>query len=242
MDFKYNLGKEGEMNYIGQSINEIFETISIKSTKDVASVEDDYYFQISPMDDFTKKYSENLKDNLYLMTSGPHTDEMMYGNVCSHILTSPLKVYLPLLKLKDHEYVIVDEKGGTDGVGTGIITGFNLAAVVAEPTIYGVKSAYQIINMLHFYNTPYVVVINKIRDNVKGEELEKIREDFKKTKALGIFEFGLDFSVLDLELNENYKKEFLKLFEVVQKLSDDRKERTKERIKKQEEFNKNKTK
>ena len=42
------------MNYIGQSINEIFETISIKSTKDVASVEDDYYFQISPMDDFTK--------------------------------------------------------------------------------------------------------------------------------------------------------------------------------------------
>ena len=39
------------------------------------------------------------------------------------------------------------------------------------------------------------------------EELKKLERTLKD-KALRIFEFGLDFSVLDLELNENYKKEF----------------------------------
>ena len=45
MDFKFNLGFEEEMNYMGQSLEEIFETIAIKATKDVANVQDeDYYF------------------------------------------------------------------------------------------------------------------------------------------------------------------------------------------------------
>ena len=236
MDFKFNLGFEEEMNYIGQSLEEIFETIAIKATKDVANVQDeDYYFNLSPLDDLTKKYSVKLKENLFLMVSGPHTDDMMYGNRCSHALTTPLKVYLPLLKLRDGEYVIVDEKAGTDGVGTGVTTGFNLAVVVAEATVHGVKSAKQIIKMLHFYNTPYVILINKIRD----EKLVNIyKNEFEDTKALGILFFKLDFAMLDLDLNEDFKKEFEKLFNIIKSLSDDRKERTRERIKKQEDFNK----
>ena len=164
MDFKYNLGYEGDMNWMGTSLSEIFEEVAITSTKEVAEVEADHIFSLNPKDKVTQKYTVDLADNLSLMVAGPHTSEMLYGNMCSHGLTTPLKVYLPLLKLNDGEYVIVDEKAGTDGVGTGVTTGFNAVLVVAEATPHGVKSAKQIIDMLRFYKTPYAVAINKIRN------------------------------------------------------------------------------
>lgn len=237
MDFKFNLGYEGDMNWMGQSLQELFEKIAITSTKDVAEIDEEHIFSLSPLDDITEKYSEELDQNLRLMVSGPHTQDMMYGNMCSHGLTTPLKVYLPFLKLSDHEYVIVDEKAGTDGVGTGVTTGFNAAVVVAEATTHGVKAAKQIIDMLKFYKTPYIVAINKIRNK---EDREKFVQEFADYKPITILTFGLDFEAIDLKLTDDYKKEFAKMYKEVLKLSDDRKERTKERIKKQKEFNESK--
>ncbi len=238
MDFKYNLNYEDEMNYLGQSLSEIFETIAIGSTKDVAKTGDsEYFFFLNPIDKITEKYSVKLSHNLSLICSGPHTQDMMYGNSCSHSLTTPLKVYLPLLKLNENEYVIVDEKAGTDGVGTGVTTGFNIAVVVAEATAHGIKSAKQIIAMLRFYKTPFVIAINKIRD---GIDIDILNKEFEDSGTLGILHFRLDFDFLDLKLNDNFRKEFEKLSNISKKLNDDRKERTKERIRKQEEFNKNK--
>jgi len=157
--------------------------------------------------------------------------------MCSHGLTTPLKVYLPLLKLNENEFVIVDEKAGTDGVGTGVTTGFNLALVVAEATPHGIKSAKQIISMLKFFNTPFVVAINKIRNTEIENNYKDLDKEFENTNALAILHFDLDFKVLDLELSENYKKEFTKLFEISKNINDDRIKRTKERIKRQEKFN-----
>ncbi len=239
MDLKYNLGYENDMNYIGQSLPEIFESIAIHSTKDVAKKDiQEYFFFLNDMDDISKKYSVKLSDNLFLMCAGPHTEDMMYGNSCSHSLTTPLKVYLPLLKVEDNEYVVVDEKAGTDGVGTGVTTGFNMAVVVAEATAHGIKSAKQIITMLRFYKTPFVIAINKIRDNADIELMDK---EFENSGALDILHFNLDFDVLDLKSNDKYDIEFDKLLEISKKINDDRKERTRERILKQEEYNKSKS-
>lgn len=240
MDFKYNLGHEGDMNWMGQSLTEIFEKISISSTKEVVDIDAEYIFSMNPADTVTEKYTTKIIDKdtgkeLLLMAAGPHTPDMMYGNMCSHGLTTPLKVYLPFLKLNDNEYVIVDEKAGTDGVGTGVTTGFNLAVVVAEATTHGVKAAKQIIDMLLFYKTPYIVCVNKIRDIKDNNIYDK---DFLEIdKNVLITHFNFDASAFDLKSSEDYKKEFKKIYDYSKKITDDRKERTKARIKNQKDFN-----
>lgn len=240
MDFKFNLGHETDMNWMGQSLKEIFEKISISSTKEVADIDAEYIFSINPADTVTEKYTTKIIDKdtgkeLLLMAAGPHTPDMLYGNMCSHGLTTPLKVYLPFLKLNDNEFVIVDEKAGTDGVGTGVTTGFNLAVVVAEATTHGVKAAKQIIDMLMFYKTPYIVCVNKIRDvkdkNIYDKDFLEIDENVLITH------FNFDASAFDLKSNDDYKKEFKKIYDYSKKITDDRKERTKERIKNQKDFN-----
>jgi CO dehydrogenase nickel-insertion accessory protein CooC1 len=233
MDFKYNLGHENEMNYIGQSLGDVFEAMNIKNTKEVINLEDEFVFSISPLDKLTEKYSVQMPDeNLRLMVAGPHTKEMMDGLQCSHGLTVPLKAYLPFLKMSDGEYCVVDEKAGTDGVGTGITTGWNAAVVVAEATPHGVKSAKQIISMLKFYNTPYAVIINKVRDM---GELEKYKSEFNFSTIL---DFSFDMNAYDLKLADEYKNKFYILKSWLDKLSDDRKERTRVRVERQIEASK----
>ena len=240
MDFKFNLGHVGDMNWMGQSLSEIFEKISITSTKEVADIDAEYIFSMNPADTVTEKYTTKILDkdtgkDLLLMAAGPHTADMMYGNMCSHGLTTPLKVYLPFLKLNENEFVIVDEKAGTDGVGTGVTTGFNLAVVVAEATTHGVKAAKQIIDMLKFYKTPYVVCINKIRD-IKDENIYD--KDFLEIdENVLITHFNFDAAAFDLKLSDTYRQELKKIYDYSKKITDDRKERTKERIKRQKDFN-----
>jgi CO dehydrogenase maturation factor len=233
MDFKYNLGHENEMNYIGQSLSEIFEAMNIKNTKEVIDLEDEFVFSLSPLDKLTEKYSVQMpEEKLRLMVAGPHTKEMMDGLQCSHGLTVPLKAYLPFLKLNEDEYCVVDEKAGTDGVGTGITTGWNAAVVVAEATPHGVKSAKQIISMLKFYNTPYAVIINKVRDE---SEVEKYKTEFNCST---IIDFTFDTNAYDLKLADEYKNKFDILKSWLDKLSDDRKERTRVRVERQIEASK----
>ncbi len=229
MDFKYNLGHEGDMNYIGQSLPEIFETMNIKNTKEVMKIDDDFVFSLSPIDNLTEKYSQTINDNkkLRLMVAGPHTEAMMNGQMCSHGLTTPIKTYLPFLKLNESEYCVVDEKAGTDGVGTGITTGWNAAVVVAEATPHGLKSAKQIISMLKFYNTPYSVIINKVRDE---SELEKYKTEFNCST---IIDFKFDMNAYDLKLQDEYKAKFDILKSWLDKLADDRRERTRVRVERQ---------
>lgn len=252
MDLKYNLmnlynkdnGGDKDMNYIGQSLQEIFEKIAISATSQVAEFEDEeYLFDIDNKDNITKKYSIDLGDRLMLAASGPSGDDILYGSKCSHSLTTPLKVYLPLLKVGNGEFVVVDEKAGTDGVGTGVTTGFNMAVVVAEATEHGVKAAKQIIHMLRFYNTPFVIVINKVRDNTNTNVLIKSFidefspfyeniEDFKSK----IFEFRLDEQNIDFNLSHENVMEFDRIYSIAISLNDDRLKRTKERIFKSKEY------
>lgn len=127
-------------------------------------------FTVSPKDTFTSKYTLQISDKLHLMVAGEHTDNVLYGTHCSHSLFTPLKIYLPLLTLTENQYVVVDETAGTDAVGTGIVTGFDLACVCVEPHPQSIKAALQIAHMLEFYQTPYVFLGNKI-NNESGRAL-----------------------------------------------------------------------
>ena len=224
MDLKYNLKHEKEMKYVGQAMSEVTEAMNIKISTDVLDTNKNYFFQLNPIDNFTEKYSEKLNNNLRLMVAGPHTEKIMYNLECSHVLTAPLKLYLPFLKLNENEFVVIDEKAGADGVGTGITTGFNMAIVACEATPHGVKAAKQIIKMLEFYKTPFVVAINKINDTT---DVESIKKEFDAKLFL---EFGFDKSAFDLNLSENYRNEFAKLLEFMKSVEDDRKKRNDERL------------
>jgi CO dehydrogenase nickel-insertion accessory protein CooC1 len=97
------------------------------------------------------------------MSSGPQTERVLYGKSCSHFLSTPLKVYLPLLELENDGVVLLDEKAGADGASTGIVSGVDVGVVVSEPSVHGTKTANQIAKLLEFFGTPYIFVGNKVQ-------------------------------------------------------------------------------
>lgn len=169
-----------KLNYIGQALSDLKKYAGIAEEQhysEIFSTPNKLEFHIHPPDSFTKKYSEKISDRLRLMAAGPHTDDMLYDKSCSHALITPLKAYLPCLTLKKDEFVIIDEKAGTDSVGTGITTGFDVAVIVFEPTVHSIKAAKQISSLLEFYRTPSIFVANKV--------MNPSDEDFIK-KNLGV--------------------------------------------------------
>lgn len=170
MDMSYNLtnGKIPEMNYLGDSLADFQQAVNIDSSqKTTEAFLDDISkrFRLEPMSKEVEKYSHTLASGITLMAAGPQTDTVMYGQSCSHILTTPLKILLPLLEIKEDEMVIIDEKAGADGVTTGIVTGIDVGVIVCEPAIHSVKTALQIAKLMDFYETPYIFVGNKIINN-----------------------------------------------------------------------------
>jgi CO dehydrogenase maturation factor len=166
MDLAYNLSPEMPERYVGQGLQDALAAAGLPEGADYRQAFLDNYqpaFRLAPPDDFTARYSRDLGGNLRLMVCGPHDERVLYGQGCSHVLGTPLKVYFPFLSLGAREWAIVDEKAGADGVGTGVTTGFDAAVVVAEPTPHGLKAAVQISGLLDFYGTPHVFALNKIR-------------------------------------------------------------------------------
>ncbi|HVV39092.1 MAG TPA: hypothetical protein VHD31_02080 [Candidatus Paceibacterota bacterium] len=199
MDLSYNLGIEPKV-FLGSDPYAIKTFVGLSEKAGFAEArayakEKGLSFQLSPMDDFTKRMTTEVGENLLLMTAGPHTDIVRSGEHCSHSLAAPLKTYLPLLKLGDTESVVIDERAGTDPVATGILAGVDLAIIVAEPTVHSVRVAGQIAHELDLAQVPYEFVANKVREDTK------IFESLPKPPTLYV-EFGAeaDFSGLFKEL------------------------------------------
>lgn len=185
MDLSFNLTEgnipEG-MCYIGSSLNELQACVNLspneKYTKAFLRGSDTRFsFNKNKIDSFTKKYSY-LVSGMRLMTAGPQTDQVLFGQSCSHVLTTPLKIYLPLLEVGENETVIIDEKAGADGVTTGIVTGIDVAVIVCEPALHSIKTTKQISELLEFYETPYIIVANKI---TSSSDEEFINTNLNKT-------------------------------------------------------------
>lgn len=229
MDLTDNFGQESLPNYIGQAYSDILTYLNINSPRSVLEKDLENYFSMSPMDSVTELYSIPLQEKLRLMVVGPHTEAMMYGSGSSHILVQPLRIYLPYLKLKKNEAVVVDEKAGADGVGTGITVGFTTAVVVAEATRHGLKAAKQISKMLKFYNTPHVFVLNKVRDPAFEEEATKELGD----KPIISIPFNPDLAYGD---SSAYKNLISTLCHKLETIEDTREQRAKARLEKLEEY------
>lgn len=167
MDLSYNLTK-GEMRnvpYFSHSLDKLQASVGLSNTQKYADAflqEIAYRFTLDPLSPEIEQYSTVLAPNLRLMTAGPQTDEVLFGQKCSHSLATPLKILLPLLQLQTHEVAIIDEKAGADGVSTGIVTGVDVGVIICEPSLHSVKAAKQIAALMDFYDTPYMFVGNKV--------------------------------------------------------------------------------
>ncbi|MEM9336392.1 MAG: AAA family ATPase [Patescibacteria group bacterium] len=167
MDLSYNLtsGELLELKYFSQSLSTLQSAAGLSEGEkyDQAFLKNtDTRFSLSPLSNEIADYSRELENGIRLMAAGPQTDSVLYGTHCSHSLTTPLKILLPLLELQENETVIVDEKAGADGVSTGIVTGIDVGVIVCEPALHSVKTAKQIAELMNFYETPYIFVGNKV--------------------------------------------------------------------------------
>jgi CO dehydrogenase maturation factor len=196
MDLTYNLGVTEPFPYLGSSMDDLKAISGLDSSENYRRAlmsNKQGLFALSPKDDFTKKYTKQLSDTLFLMTAGPQTDDVLSDKACSHVLFTSLKVYLPLLSLKENEWVVVDEKAGADGVSTGIPTGFDIALIVSEPTVHGMKTAKQIAGLLNHFEVPYEFVVNKVMEH--HTDIDFIKELGKS--PIAIIGFDQSFSTFD---------------------------------------------
>ena len=179
MDLLHNLEAGDDLKFLGDDAKFLLKKVLGADEKamyaDLVLDENNANkFSISDPDEFTKTYSKKIHGNLHVMAVGPHSENVLNGKMCSHGLGALLKAYLPLINVKENEYIIIDEKAGMDSVGTGIPTGFNMSIIVVEATVYGVKAAKQISNLLkNHHNLPYVYVVNKVRFESDVEFIQK---------------------------------------------------------------------
>ncbi|HRH22471.1 MAG TPA: hypothetical protein PLB51_00560 [Candidatus Paceibacterota bacterium] len=176
MDMSYLLGnKNSSTPYLGNGLGDLLEYKNKKYAhySDMLFDDERPQFSIHPKDAFTKKYSVKISRGIDLMIGGPHTDNVKFGQSCSHVLTTPLKSYLPLVKFSKKQAIVLDEKAGSDGAGTGIATGLTLAIICVEPTPQSIKAAKQIAELLTFFGTPYEYIVNKYKKNSPLNGLDK---------------------------------------------------------------------
>lgn len=213
MDFVYNLGAHDEFSYLGDSLDDLHAHVGLEPDNhysDAFFQDQDPVFSLRDLDDFTNKYSHSVNDQLRVMAGGPHTDRVLYGKSCSHVLFTALKVYLPFLELAEDQAVVVDEKAGLDGVSTGIPTGFNYAVVASEPTVHSTKVANDIADLLNFYEIPYEFVVNKVYDD---EDRSFALENLSK-EPLALLPFDKNAARLG-DLSRSEKEAFANIVEKV---------------------------
>lgn len=186
MDLTNNLKGPKEMQFIGAGMPDVLAHIEKGyNTTHVHGPECKHEhellvspeFALSPLDTVSEKYSFPVSEHVRLMSAGPITKAMLQSQNCNHELIEALKVYLPFLKLQKDEFAVIDERAGIDGLSTGVTSGFDVAVVVVEATENSMRVGKQIIDLLEFFGTKYLFVLNKVVDEAK--EIDMFMDFYK---------------------------------------------------------------
>lgn len=238
MDLSYNLtnGEVSGISYYGKALFDLQSAVGLDKGEKYSAAflkKITHRFTLSPVSPEIEKYSMRLENGIRLMSAGHQTDDVLYGKACSHILTTPLKLLLPLLELQENEVVVIDEKAGADGVSTGIITGVDVGVIVCEPALHSIKTAKQIAELMKFYKTPYIFVGNKIHSS---EDKDFIEECLGQA-ATTYFMESINIKRNPSELVSEWVNELELLFDKAKNIShNNRLERTIQKFKRNRDF------
>lgn len=108
-----------------------------------------------------------------LLAAGPHTEQVFDGEVCSHYLFRPLKAELEARKGKQSQLIVVDNTAGMDSVGAGIPSLLDVAVICVEPALHSIKVAQQIVTALQRFQTPPIIVANKIQTQEQHKHVQQ---------------------------------------------------------------------
>ncbi len=213
MDLLHNLEAGDDLEFLGDDAKFLMKKVlgvdeKVMYADIVLDQNNANKFSISTPDEFTEKHSKKINSNLSLMAVGPHSENVLNGKMCSHGLGALLKAYLPLLNLNKNEYVIVDEKAGVDSVGTGIPTGFNMSIVVVEATVYGIKAAKQISDLLqNHYHIPFAYIVNKVKSDT---DIDMIKKELDEKYIIDYIPFGENIDDIYAEKIITYVQKYIK--------------------------------
>ncbi len=203
MDLMHNLGiEEKDITFLKNSEKDIYDVFNLSIDENAFKITDNFkeeVFSINPDDKFTQKYCKNINDNLKLMVLGDHDQETMYSGRCSHAYAKSIKFYLPYLKTKEDEIVLVDSVAGTDMVNYGLYLGVDAIFCVVEDTKNSVAVMNSAKKIAEEYQIPFYTVLNKFTE----KECKYIDEEDLITK------FYFDPAFADYEFEEISEKNLL---------------------------------
>lgn len=176
MDFLYNLAGEQEaFPYLGTDRKAVRAVLGMRDGESYPQRllrEPRPAFSLDAADEMIRTYAREVRPRLRLMVAGPQTEEVLQGVACSHVMSAPLKAYLPCLSLKDGEAVVIDSTAGMDMVSTGIATAMDHVFICTEPTVHATKTAKQIAAGLDWYGVPHTYVLTKLQTEHQKQQAE----------------------------------------------------------------------
>ncbi len=196
MDLGHNLGwnESIEIPYFSHSEVDFYQYQELDQSVyyvDMPAREDMKYFSYRPNDPVTEKYIYPIEKGVDLMVAGPvHTDRL-YGHRCTHAYMSSLKMYLPLLKKRKEDIVIIDSVAGTDMVSYGMYLGVDAMVVVVEETPNSMGVYRQIKEIADEFMIPVYVVVNKYY------QLGKLEHHISPDVILG--KIGIDMGLIQYD-------------------------------------------
>lgn len=180
LDLAHNLGWDESMpapffNHSEKDFNEYQRLASGELHIDLPLREKPILFSSNPADKHTEKYSiaSPQDPRIKLIISGAYHEDSLYGNKCSHNYMKMIKYYLPLLKVPQGDFVVVDSVAGTDMVVYGLYLGVDLLVVVVEPTRHSLGVYRQIKSVADEFNIPVCAVVNKFQPGPMSDLVDK---------------------------------------------------------------------
>lgn len=198
--------------------------------RDLISRERPNSFHLSPLDNFTQKYSQNVEPNIQLMTAGGHNKNQLFGSKCSHGYIVPLKYYMAALELKPNEFMVADSVAGTDMVTYGLCLGADALVTVVGNAETSVKVFRQIEEIAGRLQIPSYAIFNR----VGAKQIERLSQ----TKPLAHFVNDEALSMRDFsKLSEANRQEVKTLIHNLRSITIDKSASWK-RFKRWDELNK----
>jgi CO dehydrogenase maturation factor len=152
-------------------------------------------------DAFTNSLVVKTPADIKLILGGIGDEDILYSNKCGHAHLSPLKYYLPMLEIKQDQFVIIDSVAGLDMINFGLYIGCDAVVCVVENHPNSINVYNQISKICDRFKIPILVITNKIRVGFADKTRQK---DLEKLPVIGNIPF--DINLLDYKYSKELEK------------------------------------